>query len=98
MEAESWDEVEAESSNATTVYERSETTSTEMIVQGNNNTSGSEMTSDSETEIVFTQESNSEESEEIDIDIDNVNQLIQRFESYYLMRRRTNLTHGMRNR
>jgi hypothetical protein len=71
MEAESWDEVEAESSNATTVNEQSETTNTETIVQGNNETSGSKTTLDSETEIVFTQDSDLEESKVDDIDIDD---------------------------
>jgi hypothetical protein len=57
----SWDEVEVDSSNATTVMGRGKTTITETIVQGNNKTSDSE-TSDSDTARASIQDSDLEES------------------------------------
>jgi hypothetical protein len=63
METDSWDEVEGDLSNATTVNERGETTNTKTIVQSDNETSDSETTSDSGTAGVIIQESDSQESD-----------------------------------
>jgi hypothetical protein len=64
MVAESWDKVEAELGNTTTVTAQSETTSTKTTVQRDSKMSSSETTSDRGTAGVFAQESDSEESEE----------------------------------
>jgi hypothetical protein len=65
METESWDEVESEEQgNTTTVTAQNKTTSTEMTVWRNNETSSGVTTSDRDMVSVFTQDSDSEESED----------------------------------
>jgi hypothetical protein len=64
METESWDDVEVEQGNTMTVTAQSETTSTETTVWRNSETSSGKTTSDRDTVSVFTQDSDSEESED----------------------------------